>query len=66
MTYAIGKKTYKLQRTLYEGFWAQVALSKSETKLTARIGKIQVHKFTIINRSIDYCYINCLVGQSTV
>ena len=48
MTLTIGKKTYQLRRTFYEGFSAQVSLSKSETKLTARIGRIQVCTLLII------------------
>lgn len=49
MTLTIGKKTYKLRRTFYEGFSAQVSFSKSETKLSAKIGRIQVHHSSIIN-----------------
>ena len=45
MTLTIGKKTYKLHRTFYDGFSAEVSLSKSETKLSARIGEIQVQMF---------------------
>ena len=55
MTLSIGKKTYKLRRTSYDGFSAEVSLSKSETKLSARIGRIQVrmvHIFSTVLLSV--------------
>jgi len=64
MVWTSGKKDYNLRRTFYEGLWAQVSLSKTETKLSARIGTIQACQHLLYVYGLVYKLY--LAGQSIV